>query len=231
MTHSGLYGDERRALHLAVMNRSADMVRLLMRYDADARIGVHPHRAATTAHVMAVDRGFHKIAGIIEEEEHNRKQTTTATPLKSPASGIQANKPVIDPKVLRAAVARGDIEWLKTRHAEKPIVNIIDWDNGGLLTVAAVNSRLDALAFLLKIVLDPDERVRWNEGADAAYSQGYPLWHCAATGKQAMAELLLQRGASPNVHVNFRSGSPGLRCLQPPPGGDAPFAQTVPAGS
>ncbi len=63
------------------------------------------------------------------------------------------------------------------------------------------------LTLLLDFGFDPDERVRWSEGPDAAYSQGYPLWHCAATGKQAMAELLLQRGASPNVHVDS-SGSP-----------------------
>ncbi len=202
------YGDERRALHLAVVNRSAEIVRLLMRYGADARVGVHPHRAQTTAHVMAVDRGFDDIAGVIEEEERNRKQMTTAAAAQSkpPAGATPARKPVLDPLV-RAAAARGDIDWLKTRHAGQPIVNVIDWEEGGLLTVAATHNHLEALAFLLDIGLDPDERVRWSEGPDAAYSQGYALWHCAAAGKHDMAELLLQRGASPNVHVDS-SGSP-----------------------
>jgi len=202
------YGDERRALHLAVMNRSAKMVRLLMRYGADARVGVHPHRAETTAHVMAIDRGFDDIAGVIEEEERHRKQVTTAAAAQSkpPAGATPAKKPVLDPLV-RAAAARGDIDWLKTRHAAQPIVNVIDWEEGGLLTVAATHNQLEVLALLLDIGLDPDERVRWSEGPDAAYSQGYALWHCAATGKHDMAELLLQRGASPNVHVDS-SGSP-----------------------
>jgi hypothetical protein len=78
---------------------------------------------------------------------------------------------------------------------------------GGLLTVAAAHDRFDVLELLLDIGSDPDERVRWSEGPVAAYSQGYPLWQCAATGKQTMAELLLRRGASPNVHVDS-SGSP-----------------------
>jgi ankyrin repeat protein len=202
------YGDERRALHLAVMNRSPEMVRLLMRYGADARVGVHPHRDETTAHVMAVERGFHDIAGIIEEEERRRTQTTKAAAAQPapPGGGTVARKPVLDPQV-RAAVARGDIEWLKTRHAEQPIVNVIDWENGGLLTAAAAHNRLEVLTFLLELGLDPDERVRWSEGPDAAYSQGYPLWHCASQGKQSLAEVLLRHGASPNVHVDS-SGSP-----------------------
>jgi len=43
------YGDEHRPIHFAVMNRSPEMVRLLMRYGANARQGIHPHRDATEA--------------------------------------------------------------------------------------------------------------------------------------------------------------------------------------
>jgi hypothetical protein len=53
---------------------------------------------------------------------------------------------------------------------------------------------------------DPDERVSSGEGDWVAYSQGYPLWHCAALGRGDMAEMLLGRGADPNVHVDS-SGS------------------------
>src|SRR5215831_4195371 len=47
---------------------------------------------------------------------------------------------------------------------------------------------------------------RDGEGDWVAYSQGYPLWHAAALGRREMAELLLARGANPNVHVDS-SGS------------------------
>ena len=52
------YGDEHRPLHFAVMKRSPEMVRLLMQHGADARVGIHPHRDATTALTLAEERGY-----------------------------------------------------------------------------------------------------------------------------------------------------------------------------
>ena len=201
------YGDERRALHYAVMKRLPDMVRLLMRCGADARAGVHPHRDATTPRTMAVERDFHDIVAIIDEEERNRPKARTSGPL--PAASPQAGSSSPPPGAIDVAraVVRGDTDWLRARHERHRLTNPVRWDDGGLLTLAAANNRPEVLALLLDFGFDPDERVRWSEGPDAAYSQGYPLWHCAATGKHAMAELLLQRGASPNVHVDS-SGSP-----------------------
>jgi hypothetical protein len=49
--------------------------------------------------------------------------------------------------------------------------------------------------------------VRLGGVEEVFYSQAMPLWNCASTGKLAMAEMLLQRGAKPNVHV-YASGSP-----------------------
>ncbi|MBI1895033.1 MAG: ankyrin repeat domain-containing protein, partial [Acidobacteria bacterium] len=50
------------------------------------------------------------------------------------------------------------------------------------------------------------ERTASAEGDWVAYSQGYPLWHCAALGRREMAKMLLEHGANPNVHVDS-SGS------------------------
>jgi len=206
------YGDERRALHYAVMNDHPAMVRLLMRHGADANAGVHPHRDATTPRTMAIERELREITAIIEEEERTRRERTVDDG-NAEAGGEDtrgtAPRPSPDTadSAVRSAVVRGDADWLRKRHAERPLVNTPDWSSGGLLTLAAANDRPEVLSLLLDAGFDPDERVRWSEGPDAAYSQGYPLWHCAATGKQAMAELLLQRGANPNVHVDS-SGSP-----------------------
>ncbi len=66
--------DEHRAIHYAVMNRSADMTRLLMQHGADARKGIYPHRDATGALTLATDRGYDEIVTIIQEEEQRRRQ-------------------------------------------------------------------------------------------------------------------------------------------------------------
>ena len=65
---------ERIALHFAVLNRDAKMTRALMELGSDARKGIWPHRAATTAHTLARERGYDEIVAIIEQEEARRRQ-------------------------------------------------------------------------------------------------------------------------------------------------------------
>lgn len=191
------YGDEHRPIHFAVMNRSAEMVRLLMQHGASARAGIHPHRDATTAWTIAKDRGYDEIVAMIEDEE--RRQTP-------PAGEAQEEQETRDDEEARAAVAEGNIEWLRARQAAGTLTNPIRWDDGGLLTAAVKHNRGDILTLLLDFGFDPNERVSEGEGDWIAYSQGYPLWTCAALGRREMAEILLARGADPNVHVDS-SGS------------------------
>ncbi|MCU1272828.1 MAG: Ankyrin [Bryobacterales bacterium] len=189
------YGDEHRPIHYAVMKRSPEMVRLLMRHGANARQGIHPHRDATTAWTIAKERGYEEIVAIIEEEEQRRGVARSAPKAE-----------VIGDEAARDAVASGDMEWLRARHAEGTLRNPIRWDGGGLLTVAVRHNRPEMLPLLLDFGFDPDERVSSGEGDWVAYSQGYPLWYCAALGRREMAVMLLERGANPNVHVDS-SGS------------------------
>lgn len=191
------YGDEHRPIHFAVMNRSPEMVRLLMQHGASAREGIHPHRPATTAWVLAEDRGYDEIVAVIEDEERHQK------PLDAEAQG---QPEVRGDEEFREAVARGDAEWLRARHAAGTLTNPIRWDGGGLLTVAVEHNRPDILTLLLDYGFDPNERVSEGEGDWVAYSQGFPLWTCAALGRRELAEILLARGADPNVHVDS-SGS------------------------
>jgi ankyrin repeat protein len=191
--------DERRALHLAVLDRAPAMVRLLMERGADARTGIYPHRGATTALAIATERGYDEIAAIIKEEEQRRSGSRTAVVVSpstvAPTGGDAA-----------AAVRRGDAGWLRTRHAAGALINTID-DSGGLLTLAVTHDRPDMLALLLDLGFDPNERTRLEDVEQIVYSAGFPLWRCAALGRYAMAEILLTRGANPNVHV-YASGSP-----------------------
>jgi len=78
--------DEHRAIHYAVLNRAPEMVRLLMQNGADARKGIHPYRAATTAFTIARERGYDEIVLVIEQEEQRRnaaKSSNNSTTAKS----------------------------------------------------------------------------------------------------------------------------------------------------
>ncbi|HMB80179.1 MAG TPA: hypothetical protein VKI43_08940, partial [Vicinamibacterales bacterium] len=190
--------DEHRALHYAVLQRAPEMVRLLMAHGADARKGIYPYRDATSALAIATDRGYAEIAAIIVDEEQRRSASSTAAEI-SP---------------VEQAVARGDVAWLRARHAEGALANPAAIDifapANGLLTLAVQHDRPEVLSLLLDLGLDPDERMRLENLETAAYSWGMPLWHCAALKRHAMAEMLLTRGADPNGRV-YASGSPVFR--------------------
>ncbi len=106
----------------------------------------------------------------------------------------------------RAAVALGEADWLRARHAEGDLANPID-PPGGLLTIAVKHGRADMLALLLELGLGPDERMRVAGIEQRVDSWGMPLWHCAKLGRYEMARMLLEGGADPNARV-MASGSP-----------------------
>lgn len=200
LVHTALAeNDERRALHFAVLERAPVMARLLMERGADARTGIYPHRDATTALTIATERGYDEIVAIITKEEQRRAEARTATSA-SKAAVTEAHED------LREAVRRGDADFLRARHGEGSLENPIG-PSGGLLTLAVTHDRPDILALLLDLGFDPNERTRLEAVEQIVYSAGFPLWRCAALGQQAMAEMLLARGANPNVHV-YASGSP-----------------------
>jgi ankyrin repeat protein len=275
------YENEHQVLHYAVYARLPEMVRLLMERGADARKGVWPHRAATTALVIARDRGYDEIAAIIEEQESLRKTQVRPDPksaahedlmkafdrndedailrtLGADPSLIEAHswamhaaackcferlaawlldhgydvnsrrgdRPPLDMaagcapyfsldkahKMMiwlrdhgaeltpRAAIALGETEWLRARHADGKLANPptmkADCAYGGLLEIAASNDRLDMVELLLELGFDPDERAP-IEGADRD-GWGGPLDECAHWGRLAIAETLLKNGADPN---------------------------------
>jgi ankyrin repeat protein len=155
--------DEHRAIHHAVLIRSPEMVRLLMRRGADARTGIYPHRDATCAIVIAHDRGYDDIVAIILQEEAKRRQ--------------------------------------QKKEKSQPVER-----QEGALTAAVIANRADHLAELLAKGLDPNETTRLEHIDGAMLSAGNPLHHCAAHGKLAMARMLLEAGADPNLHI-YAGGS------------------------
>lgn len=301
------------ALHRAVLRRDEELTRVLMHLGANARTGIWPHRDATSAYAIAVDREYSEIVAIIECEEDNRRarlshegtSTTAAVDVlrQSIAAGraadaialMEADPPLIgacdidgvtplhlaawkhDPALVgwlldhgaapgalalcadpvqrdaaksgktpldfaaivagrvpegrdaafyfmenarvdparfhetarlllqagaeltpRAAVALGDCEAVLRLHREGRLPNEIHLFRGGLLAIAVRVNRLDMLAALLDLGLDPDESVVTDDGAR---SWGMPLWCASMCGRHEIAELLLARGADVNAIV------------------------------
>ena len=191
------YGDEHRPIHFAVMKRSPEMVRLLMRHGANARAG---HRSASRCDHRVDDRKGARVPG---DRRHHRGRRADA---RQGTDEPTAEAEVIGDEKARAAVASGDIGVAarapRGRQPREP--GPVGWRRAAHGRRAAQPAG-DA-ALLLDFGFDPDERVSEGEGDWVAYSQGYPLWYCAALGRREMAEMLLQRGANPNVHVDS-SGS------------------------
>ena len=110
-----------------------------------------------------------------------------------------------------SAVALGEVEWVRDRHAEGKLVDATVLDLfgpfGGLLTTAARHGQSKMLTLLLDLGFDPDERVRLDGTEEVSYSWGLPLHICAGSGKLDTAGLLLERGADPNGEVST-SGTP-----------------------
>src|SRR5262249_7555375 len=61
------------ALPRAVLHRDEELTRGLMQAGADARAGIWPHRDATSAYAVAVDREYSEVLATIEREEGHRR--------------------------------------------------------------------------------------------------------------------------------------------------------------
>ncbi len=187
-------GDEHRALHFAVEMRSLEMVRLLMAYGADARIGVYPHRVPTTALAMATERGYDEIVAAIRDAEE--KRPGFRAPIVNDAPPPSELRPVAD------AITRGDSA--AAIAAFEPLVRanpdaIRIEERGGATILHAASARLmvDFVAWLLE------------HGADARAGSANPPepidvigWWPASYSDEAVrqvAELLLRHGAKRTV--------------------------------
>lgn len=211
--------DEHRALHHAVLQRRPEMVRFLMQQGADARKGIWPHRAATTAFTLAAERAYDEIVRIIEEEERRRSagEPIPAVPPQVAADLMDAFRrgdedamiatPDAHPRLAtllehgaahsaRAAIAAGDAASLRALHDDGLLR-----DGGGLVGHAVAVNRPDMLTLLLELGLDPDESARVDGLEEVVATGGEPLRACARSGNLLMAEILLKHGANANTNV------------------------------
>ena len=63
---------EMRALHMAVLKRDLEMTRLLVEFGADTDGGIWPKRDATGPYILARERGYDEIAGVLRAARESR---------------------------------------------------------------------------------------------------------------------------------------------------------------
>ncbi len=185
--------DEHRVIHYAVLRRDEPMVRALMRAGADAQKGIYPHRDATTAYVLARDRGFAEIAAAIDEEEQLRRIA-----MSCPNATVSSAQDRLY-EVIRNQDHESAIAMLET---EPSLTNACDREGGTALYVACEEAALPVVEWLLDHRANPRKknlkgctpleaavlRVGWKERARTA---SFP----------EVAQRILSRGAAPSPLV------------------------------
>lgn len=188
MDNSG--GDERRALHYAVMRRDAPMVKLLMEAGADARRGVFPHRDATSALVLARDREFPEIVAIIEEEERLRREE-----MSCPNATVS---PVQDQ--ISATIVHGDTATaMRLLEQDRSLIQACDRNGATPLHIAAHVGNVELVEWLLERRTNVRKQdMRGDTPLDCAAYAGGP-YDNAGQRFPEIAKLLLDHGAEMTV--------------------------------
>jgi ankyrin repeat protein len=96
----------------------------------------------------------------------------------------------------KGAVASGDVEWLRARHAERGLLS-----QAGLASQAVAANRPDVLELLLDFGYDPDEAGHVAGLEETVPTWGEPLRSAAIRGSLEMVRSLLAHGANPNTNV------------------------------
>jgi len=160
--------DEHRVLHYAVLQRNEPMVRLLVEAGADAHKGIYPHREATTAFVIARERGYDNIVSAIEEEEQFRRRN-----LSCPNATISPTQDELNQRIR----AGEESEVILMLEAEPSLARACDRDGGTPLHVACEVAAMKVIDWLLENHANPRKddikgqtpldravrRVRWKE--------------------------------------------------------------------
>jgi ankyrin repeat protein len=179
-------GDEHRALHYAVLARSASTVRLLMQHHADARKGIWPNREATSALTMARERGYEDIVAIIEEEES--KWSTTA------GLGDPQPAPSLDPP-LEQLMASGDEARIIALLEANPSLRQARFQRLTPLHVAAAMLWTDVVAWLLDRGADVIARIENGPFPMDAIASGRWVKNPTIERIATVASMLRSRGA------------------------------------
>jgi ankyrin repeat protein len=184
LVHMDMAGnDEHRALHYAVLHRAPEMVLLLMEHGADARKGIYPHRDATSALTIAIERGYGEIVAIIQEEEQCRRAAMNGSNTAAAPA----------PDKLYNAIERGDNSAaIAMLEAEPGAIHSCNRDGWTPLHVAASSMNEALVEWLLERGADVNRR---GPGDRTALDLAAELKHRDAEQFAAVARMLRQHGA------------------------------------
>ncbi|HMC64811.1 MAG TPA: ankyrin repeat domain-containing protein, partial [Gemmataceae bacterium] len=109
-------------LHIAVLNRNAEMARVLMGLGADARQGIWPHRDATTAYTIARERSYDDVVTVIEQGEEARRRATSPPGATIDSKTEQINRAILRDRCDEAIkVLESDLSLVGACNVEQPI--------------------------------------------------------------------------------------------------------------
>jgi len=112
-------------LHIAVLNRDAAMVRILMELGADARQGIWPHRDATTAYTIARERGYDDVIAAIEQGEEARRRAASPPGATIDSKTDQINRAILRDQCDEAIrILESDLSLVGGCNVEQPINGI-----------------------------------------------------------------------------------------------------------
>jgi ankyrin repeat protein len=151
-------------LHLAVLNRDTEMVRVLMELGADARQGIWPHRDATTADIIARERGYDDVVAVIEQCEEARRRAASPPGATIDSQTDQINRLILRDRCDEAIkLLESDLSLVGACSVEQPI-NGVDCrrlaQGTTPLHVAARKHNLQMIAWLLDRGASVDARDR-----------------------------------------------------------------------
>jgi ankyrin repeat protein len=191
---------EHRALHVAVLRRDPAMVRLLMENGADARVGIFPHRDATSALTFAKERGYDEIVAIIHEEELRRRGDRQTTPVYEPN------------RELDEALWSGDQDRvIALLGADPSLIHRSHPDGWTLLHRAAGILQERVVAWLLEHGADVNRRAQ-GEWTPLDFAASGRAWDESGSSERfaSVAALLLRAGAPLSSVAAVALGDGGL---------------------
>lgn len=112
-------------LHLAVLNRDVATVRVLMEFGADARLGIWPHRDATTAYTIARERGYDDVVEVIDQEEAARRRAASPSGATIDSMTDRINGTILRDRCDEAIkILESDLSLVGACNVEQPINGI-----------------------------------------------------------------------------------------------------------